>query len=201
MTLPDILILAAGASTRMGTRDKLTEQVAGQPLLTRVCERALATGAPVTVVLPPDRPARNAALAGFPLRIVTAEGAAQGMAASLRAGLATLPAQSPGVMILPGDMPDLTTADLTLLLDHFAQDPSRIWRGASAGGQPGHPALFPATFFEDLSQIQGDEGGRSVLQAHQDRVSILTLPGTHALLDLDTPEDWAAWHSRQSGRQ
>ena len=201
MTLPDILILAAGSSARMGARDKLTEQVEGPPLLTRVCERALVTGAPVTVVLPPDRPSRNSAVAGLSLRIVTAQNAADGMAASLRAGLTALPAHSPGVMILPADMPDLTTADLRLLLKHFAQDPSRIWRGASADGQPGHPALFPAEFFTELARVQGDEGGRSVLKRHQTRVSTVRLPSNHAMLDLDTPEDWAAWRARQSGGQ
>jgi len=201
MTLPNILILAAGASSRMGARDKLTEQVAGQPLLTRGCERALATGAPVTVVLPPDHPARHMTLTGLPLRIVIVQNAVEGMAASLRAGLASLPDHSPGVMILPADMPDLTTDDLRLMLDHFARDPSRIWRGASADGQAGHPALFPAEFYPDLMAVQGDEGGRSVLMSHQNRVALVPLPGTNAVLDLDTPEDWAAWHAQHSGGQ
>jgi molybdenum cofactor cytidylyltransferase len=47
--------------------------------------------------------------------------------------------------------------------------------------------------------VTGDEGGRSVLAAHRDRVERIALPDDHAVLDLDTPEDWAAF--RASGGQ
>ena len=55
-----ILLLAAGSSSRMRGGDKLLEPVAGRPLLTRIAEAALATGLPVHVALPPDRPASAA---------------------------------------------------------------------------------------------------------------------------------------------
>jgi CTP:molybdopterin cytidylyltransferase MocA len=55
---PHILILAAGASSRMAPRDKLLEQIDGQPLIARSLRTALATGLPVTLTLPPDRPKR-----------------------------------------------------------------------------------------------------------------------------------------------
>lgn len=197
--LPDIVILAAGASSRMGGRDKLLEEVSGHPLLRRVAARALETGAPVTVVLPPDAPARQAALVGMALRVIIAEEARAGMAASLVAGLGALPADSPGVMILPADMPDLTPADLRLVLTQFATDPGRIWRGGTADGREGHPALFPADLIPALRALAGDEGGRSVIAANRDRLSRVALPGQHALLDLDTPEDWAAYRARGSG--
>ena len=201
MTQPDILILAAGASSRMGPGDKLTEPVAGRPMLAHLAGQALATGAPVTVVLPPDRPARRAALAGLALRIVVAEDAALGMTASLRAGIAALPPHSPGAMILPADMPGLTTADLVLILARFAEDPGRIVRGGTPDGREGHPALFPADLFPALCALTGDEGGRSVIRANRDRLALVPLPGDHAVLDLDTPEDWAAYHARPSGSQ
>lgn len=199
MTHPVILILAAGASTRMAPNDKLVQPVAGRPLLRLVAERALATGAPVTVVLPPDRPARRAALDGLVLRVVTAEDAAQGMTASLRAGIASLPPGCPGAMILPADMPGLTSADLSRLLSRFAEDPTRLLRGTAEDGREGHPALFPADLFPALLALCGDEGGRSVLKAHRDRLVLVPLPGDHAVLDLDSPEDWAAFHARGSG--
>ena len=179
----------------MGGRDKLLEGIDGLPLLRLVAGRALASSAPVTVVLPPDAPARHAAIAGLALRIVMAADAGLGMAASLVAGLAALPPDTPGVMILPADMPDLTTDDLRLVLDHFARDPSRIWRGSTADGHEGHPVLFPADLIPALAAMSGDEGGRSVIRAQRDRVSLVTLPDRHALLDLDTPEDWAAWRA------
>ena len=60
--LPLILILAAGAASRMRGGDKMLEQVAGVPQLRRIVNAACATGAPVRVALPPDRPLRAAAI-------------------------------------------------------------------------------------------------------------------------------------------
>ncbi|NGM46657.1 nucleotidyltransferase family protein [Rhodobacter sp. SGA-6-6] len=195
MSSASILILAAGASARMGGRDKLLEPVAGRPLLRLMAERALATGAPVLVVLPPDRPARAAALAGLALRSIIAEDAAEGMAASLRAGIAALPPDAPGAMILPADMPGITAEDMARMLDRWAGAPDTILRGADEQGREGHPVLFPADLFPALMALTGDRGARSVLAANRARLRTIALPGDHALLDIDTPEDWAAFRA------
>ena len=52
------------------------------------------------------------------------------------------------------------------------------------------------SLWQELAKITGDEGGRSVLKRHADRVRLLPLPDRMAVLDLDTPEDWAAWFGR-----
>lgn len=199
MTQPAILILAAGASSRMAPRDKLLEEIGGETLLRRVARRAVGTGAPVIVVLPPDRPLRIRALEGLALVTTVAEDAARGMTASLRAGIATLPPGTPGAMILPADMPGPTTEDLAHLLQLFEADPQAIYRATTVDGREGHPALFPADLFPALAGLSGDEGGRSVVQANRDRLRRVALPGDRAVLDLDTPEDWAAF--RASGRE
>lgn len=196
-----ILILAAGASSRMRGRDKLLQPVAGQPLLRRVAETALATGMPVRVTLPPEAAARRAALAGLDVQIVEVPDASQGMSRSLLRGLAAVAATEPdaaaGLMILPADMPDFTPEALDRLIAAFRGAPGQIWRGASAEGEPGHPAIFPRDLWPALAQVSGDEVGRSVLQANRDRVRVLPLPGAMATRDLDTPEDWAAYLGRQ----
>ncbi|HMO73410.1 MAG TPA: nucleotidyltransferase family protein [Paracoccaceae bacterium] len=194
-----VLILAAGASSRMGARDKLTEQVGGEPMIRRTVRAALATGAPVIVVVPPDRPARRAALAGLPVATVIARDAAQGMAASLRAGIAALPRDAAGVMVLPADMPGLTADALQAVIAAFAAAPSGIHRGATADGRPGHPTVFPADLIPALTLVEGDEGGRSVIAAHLNRLRLVPLPGDAAVLDLDTPDDWEAFRAGPSG--
>jgi molybdenum cofactor cytidylyltransferase len=196
MTVP-ILLLAAGSSSRMAPLDKLAQTIAGEPLLRRSARIARETGAPVVVVLPPDRPQRIEFLEGLDVQPVIAPDAAQGMSASLRAGIAALPHDSTGVMILPADMPGFTTADLRGLLDRFTAAPTRILRATAADGTPGHPAIFPADLFHALQRVTGDEGGRSILRANAERVVTAALPGNRATLDLDTPEDWQTY--RQSG--
>lgn len=192
---PHILLLAAGTSSRMRGGDKLLEPVAGEALLTRIARAALATGAPVTVTLPPDRPARTAAVAGLPVARVTVHDPQQGMSASLAAGLAAIPPAC-GIMLLLADLPEITAEDLSHLLNVWRDEPEAILRATAADGTPGHPVCFPPDLRDDLLTLRGDEGARAVLIRHRARLRTAPLPGTHATTDLDTPEDWAAWRAR-----
>ena len=192
-----ILILAAGASSRMRGTDKLMQPVGGKPLLRHIAEVALGTGNPVTVTLPLLASARQAALDGLPLRLIPVSDANEGMSRSLVRGVQAFAdaGSSDGLMVLPADMPGFTTAALDRLIAEFRADPSRILRGGTPEGRPGHPAIFPRDLWPALAQVNGDEGGRSVVQANKDRVRVIPLPGRMAILDLDTPEDWAAWRA------
>lgn len=187
-----ILLLAAGSSSRMRGGDKLTEPVAGEALLRRSARTALATGCPVTVTLPPDRPARDAALDGLPVTRVTVPRAADGMAESLKAGLATIPAGR-GLLLLLADLPEITAEDLRHLVSVWQDEPQAILRAAAEDGTPGHPVCFPPDLRDDLMTLKGDEGARGILIRHRARLHLVPLPARHAVTDLDTPEDWAAW--------
>lgn len=195
MTPPlHILILAAGAASRMRGADKLLQIVGGEPLIARVARATLATGLPVTVALPPDRPLRAAALAGLDLTSVTVPDPGLGMAASLGAGLAALP---PGaaVMLLLADLPEITAEDLSRMAQAHRIAPDLIHRGTAADGTPGHPVIFPVWARAELALLTGDEGARSLLKRHAAKVMPVPLPEAHATTDLDTPEEWAAWRA------
>jgi len=196
-TLPALLLLAAGAARRMGGRDKLLETVGGEALLARQAGAGLAAGLEVLVTLPAEAPAREAALAGLAARIVRVPDAVEGMAASIRAGVRALAADAPGVMILPADMPAIGADDLAALAAAFAEAPEGILRAAAADGTPGHPVIFPRRLFGALAGLSGDEGARSLL-ADED-VRLCARPGRRALIDLDPPEEWAAWRQAEGG--
>ncbi len=189
---PHILILAAGSSSRMRGGDKLLEHVEGEPLLRRVVLAALATGCPVTVAVSPDHPARLEALTGLDVAQVMVPDAAQGMAASLVAGVRSLPQQA-AVLLLLADLPLITGADLVAVIAASAADPACIWRGADPDGTAGHPVLFAHDLRGELLELTGDEGARAVLGRHAGRVRLVPLPAGHASTDLDTPEAWAAF--------
>ncbi len=191
-----ILILAAGASSRMRGGDKCLEDVGGLPLLRQVAVRSLATGYPVVVALPPDRPLRAAAVEGLAVTRIVVPDPEQGMAASLVAGVAKVP-EGAAVLLMLADLPEITTEDLAQVLRMAARHPDSILRGAATDGTPGHPVLFPPDLRGDLLALTGDEGARSVLQRHRGRVMPVPLPDRHAVTDLDTPEDWAAWRAAQ----
>lgn len=192
-----ILIPAAGASSRMRGADKLLTEIDGVPLLRRTAEIALQAHPAVCVTLRPDGHARKAALQGLPLTMIEVPDATQGLSASLRAGAAALDCGR--LLVLPADMPDITSADLRRIIAASDQHPAAILRAAAADGTPGHPVIFPADLIPAFAALQGDEGARSILQAHKHRIRLIALPGQNALTDLDTPEAWATWHQSRNG--
>ncbi|WP_323768610.1 nucleotidyltransferase family protein [Marinovum sp.] len=193
---PVLILPAAGRSSRMRGADKLLEEVDGQPCLRTMALRGLAAGLSVLVTLPgPDHP-RALALAETPVQRVVVPGAAEGMAASLRAAVASLPEGTEAALILPPDMPDIRSADLlSLIAAGDARPEALIVQATTEDGTPGHPILFRRALFEAFRHLSGDTGARAILQAHRDRLRLVALPGTRARLDLDTPEAWAAWRA------
>lgn len=189
-----ILIPAAGASSRMGGRDKLLEEVGGVPVLRRLVDLCLPHGS-VHVTLPaPDHP--RAAILPDAARIVTVPDWRAGMSASLRAGAAALPPDL-DIMVLPADMPEITGDDIARMIAARAGAPEAlIWQATGDDGTPGHPVLFDKSLRGSFAALSGDEGARAIVTAHRGRRHLVPLPGQRARIDLDTPEDWAAWRSR-----
>ncbi len=199
MTRRTILILAAGASRRMQGRDKLLEQIDGESLLRRVVRMACAVEhADVYVALPARPHPRYGEIDGLPVRRVEVVDAAEGMAASLRSGIAALDPSPPNLMILLADMPDLTTGDLETLWSATGQS-ALVWRGATQDGTPGHPLIIDQHLFPAFQALEGDVGGKSVLANVLDETVFVPLHADHAVTDLDTPEAWASWR-KKTGR-
>ncbi len=195
------LLLAAGQSSRMGGRDKLMEPVGGKPLLRHMLDLLARSAVDETVVvLPPEPGGRLVAVSGTGARTVTNPRAAEGMGTSIGAGVASLRPDIDAVLIVLADMPELCAADFDRLIAAFDPAEGRaIVRAVAEGGQPGHPVLFGRRFFEPLRALEGDRGARTLVQDYPEFVVDVTLSGTAAATDLDTPADWEAWRARQTG--
>lgn len=149
---------------------------------------------PVLVALPPEPHPRYDALSMLDARRIPVPDAREGMNASLRRAVAALPEQVPAVMVMLADMPLLTPDDLKKVLQTYANEPDPlIVRATTEDGAPGHPVIFSKDLFADLMALTGDTGARDIVDAHADRVISVPLPGHHARLDIDTPEDWNRW--------
>ncbi len=197
-TIP-IVILAAGASSRMGDDDKLLQIVDGQDLLSLVTDRAVSTGSPVFVTLAAERMHIAAAIAHRPVTIVPVAEAARGVSESLKAGLRSLPAGVPGVLVMLADMPEITRDDLLQMMAHFAElGGRRVVRASDENGTPGNPVILPARLFAQLARLRGDVGARDLIR--REEVNLVPLPGARATTDLDTPEDWIAWRRARERR-
>ena len=119
------------------------------------------------------------------------------MATSLAAGIEAVDGRVGGALICLGDMPHVTAADLTALIEAFRHDLHRFGRRATDvpriawtpvhEGQRGNPVLWAAHGFPGLRALHGDRGAKGLLDELGDQVKeVPTGPGI--LLDVDTPE-------------
>jgi molybdenum cofactor cytidylyltransferase len=113
----------------------------------------------------------------------------EGLASSIRAGIARLPASCTAVMLLLADQPAVTADDLKRLAGTWRKQPQYI-AAALYAGTSGVPAIFPRSAFRDLAELRGDVGARALLRRGADRVVRVPMPS--AALDVDTPEDLLA---------
>lgn len=179
------VILAAGASTRLGQPKQLIEY-RGETLISRAQRLAYEAGAgPIFVVTGAveDLPTHaNATL------IHNAEWQT-GMASSVRAGVDALGKEIDAVLLLTCDQPAITADHLRALILSTAE--TQAISASAYAHRIGVPAVFPRRFFEQLKTLTGDEGARKLLQS--DDVLTFALPGGE--FDIDTPQDLARWHT------
>lgn len=187
------LLLAAGRSSRFGT-DKLCAKLNGKAVV-RWSAEALSPVDERYVVIPPGADAITQALSRLDVRFVINLGRHEGMASSIRAGIAALSDDANAVVIALADQP-LMSANVVLEL-------CGRWRdGDVAAVAPeyldgrGHPVLFGRECFEALAALRGDVGARSVLDALGDRVGRVSVDDAMPV-DVDTPE---ALQALQVGR-
>lgn len=190
------VILAGGASTRMGTPKQLLE-VGGKTLLLRAVEAALASPAwPVVVVLGAHAEKIRPSLARFPVLVTENPAWPEGMAASIRAGVTTLQQFSrriDGALIALCDQPAFSARVMAQLV--AAQQASgRSIVAAHYAGRNGAPALFLREHFPTLTHLTGEEGARALLNDDPSRVTPVAVP--ELAHDLDTPEDLAAFSQK-----
>lgn len=180
------IVLAAGRSSRMGAH-KLLLPLGGRPLVSYAVGAALGSAAsPVVVVLGHDAERVRPVLPPGPYRAVVNERYAEGMATSLRAGIAAVTEPVSGAAIVLADQPLLTTGVLDRILLAASANPRKII-AATYGGVRGHPVVFPAQLFGELSAVHGDAGGRSVLARHPDLIRTIAIEPPDIGLDVDVP--------------
>jgi molybdenum cofactor cytidylyltransferase len=187
------VILAAGASTRMG-RQKLLLPLGGEPLVRRAVRQVSEAGFDdVLVVLGSEHESMLAALDGLPVRYALNTQYASGMGSSFRAAVEHLPDSSAAMFAL-ADQPFVTTHEYRTVLDTYRQHASAIV-SVRYGEVMAPPHLFEREFFPELAQLQ--HGARPVLQRHVDRTIVVRF-AADLLVDIDTPEDYELAKSRLS---
>ena len=182
------VVLAAGRSSRMGGPNKLLALFAGEPLIRRTASRAAASLVAGTVVVAGYQADRiRAALFGLNVNVVDNPDYRSGLASSLKAGVASLPASAAGVLVALGDMPDVSSEDLDRLINAFIASGSNSIVRATHNGKRGNPVLLPRSMFEAVATLEGDTGARHLVESEGLAVIDVEI-GAAASVDVDTPE-------------
>ncbi|WP_439597887.1 NTP transferase domain-containing protein [Falsiroseomonas sp.] len=184
------LVLAAGRSRRMAPLNKLlVPDAKGVPMILRVVDNVLAShAAPVIVVTGHERERIEEALAGRPVLFAHADNYADGLSASLKAGLAAVPAEAEGIMVCLGDMPLVTAPMLDRLLTAFDPEEGRAIVQPTFRGKQGNPMLWSREFLGEMLAITGDIGARHLAAKHADRMVAVEMASDAVLRDFDTTE-------------
>jgi len=180
------LVLAAGASTRFGSPKQLV-RLQGRPLLHRAVGLAVeVAGHAVSVVLGAHAAELSPLLKHTPASVVINRDWREGIASSIRTGVARLPASVDGVLLLLVDQAALTAEDLRRLVSGWRRQPHSVV-AAQYESVIGVPAIFPRSEFAHLIELRGDQGARMLLRRRS--ANLVRVPLESAAIDIDSPED------------
>jgi molybdenum cofactor cytidylyltransferase len=180
------IVLAGGASSRFGSPKQLV-RVDGRPLMHTMVSRAVEIAGHSTMVVLGANAAELAPLLRHsPATIVINREWSEGLASSIRAGVARLPGSCSGVMLVLADQAAVTAEDLRRLAGTWRRQPD-FMVAAQYGSTLGAPAIFPSARFRELTELRGDRGASTLFRRNPDRV--VRVPMESAALDIDTPED------------
>jgi molybdenum cofactor cytidylyltransferase len=183
-------VLAAGRSRRMAPHNKLlVADRTGKTMIARVVDNVLSSNArPLLVVTGHQSEQIQHILGGRPVRYVHAADYAEGLSASLKSGIAAIPAECSAALVCLGDMPLVTGRMIDRLLSAYDPDEGRLIVLPTFRGKQGNPMLWDRRFFPEILQISGDSGARFLLGKHIEVVAEVEMADDAVLRDFDTTD-------------
>lgn len=190
------VVLAAGASTRMGHAKQLLP-LRGRPLLQHVLDAAAAAGLDEIVLVLGTHAAEIGPALALPhervVRVVDDPACASGQAASLRAGLRAADPRATAAVVLLGDQPGVTAGLVERVVGAFlaggAPAARPVYAAASGTRTPGHPVVLARRLWPALATLHADEGARALLAAHPEWLLEVEIDGEPPA-DVDTRDDY-----------
>jgi len=185
-----IVILAAGASTRLGKPKQLL-QYRGKTLLAHAINEAVNSNADaIVVILGKNADQFKKEIDDRKVRVAVNSSWEEGMASSLRLGLGTLLNDKPyidAVIFMVCDQPHVLSSILNELIVTQQKSTKQIVT-CNYGDSIGPPALFHKKYFKDLMKLSGDTGARKIIQQNMNDMTTILFP--EGEIDIDTEEDY-----------
>lgn len=181
------VILAAGASSRLG-QPKALLPWKGITVIGQVVAAASAMGLDDVVVVAGEHVDAIGEAVGRQARVVYNREWALGQSRSVRLGLSVLRADVAAALFMLGDQPGIDPAVGRQVIERWRQTGSPIV-APRYRGQRGHPVLFDRCVFPELMALEGDVGGRLVIERHVEHVAWVDIDGPSPP-DIDTWEGY-----------
>lgn len=187
-----IVILAGGASTRLG-RPKQLLQYRGKTLLNHAVNEAInAKADAVVVILGKNADLFEGEIDNQEVSVVINKNWKEGMASSVRLGLDSLLKSKPyidAVILMVCDQPHISSSVLNELITKQQKTTKQIVT-CNYGESIGPPALFHKKYFRDLAKLNGDVGARNIIEQNMHDVAMILFPEGN--IDIDTEDDYEA---------
>ena len=179
------VLLAAGMSSRMGA-NKLFLELGGETLLRRAVRAGIAARLePLIVVLGYESDRARAEIEGLSCRAVVNARYGEGMNTSVSAGISALGEDAEAAVVMLADMPFVTAGMIRRVASSWTGEPLVL---SLYGEVVAPPILYARSLFPSLRALEGNEGGKRVVEAHRAEAAAVRWPA-EALHDLDVPAD------------
>ena len=192
----EVLIMAAGLSSRMVGEDKLLKKKNKTTMLSHVVQQAINSQVGhVRVILGHNFEERARTLLGLPIAWHFCDDYAKGLSASIKCGLNRVSDRIDGVIISLSDMPLVTSMDYQRLRNSYSPiNKKEICQAITESGVRGHPVLFGKRFFKCLKQLSGDIGGKNLIKKCDEFVVEVPTEHNGAILDINRFSDLIKWN-------
>ena len=183
------ILLAAGESKRMGKPKQLIP-LGSSTILEQAIDNLLNSAVDeVIVVLGYRAEEITETIAAKPVKIIVNPNYRQGMSTSIIAGLILVDSQAQAVMLALGDQPLVDSQTINQLIDEFYNHDKGI-AIPTYQGKRGHPIIFAIKYKPELLELEGDIGGRQIIQCHPDDILEVAVDSKSVIADIDTRADY-----------
>jgi molybdenum cofactor cytidylyltransferase len=183
------ILLAAGESKRMGEPKQLMP-LGSSTLVGQAIDNLLNASVDETIVVVGHKAEEiTKTIATKPVKIMLNPNYRQGMSTSIIAGLILVDPKSQAVMLALGDQPLVASQTINQLIEAFNNQNKGI-AVPTHKGKRGHPIIFAIRYKPELMELEGDIGGREILQRHPEDILEVAVDSESVITDINTQEDY-----------
>ena len=180
------IILASGYSKRMG-KNKLLLKYNGKSLIEHTIDTVSSCGFSEVILVAREEEIIEIGIRNY-LKVIKNENATKGISESIKLGILNT-RNAEGYMFFTADQPFLDVATIRVLQNKFTEDSAYIIV-PTCDGKRGSPVIFPSIYKEDFLKLQGDVGGKIIINKNLEKVKFVELQDSSKLFDVDTNESY-----------